>query len=458
MDAEISEQPCDTRFFHREDWRSFWLTTALVFAVYLFTLAPDVTLEHSGIYSTGAMYGAMGPPPGYPLWTIYGWFFTKLLPLGNMAWRLAISSAVAGSFTCGVIALMVSRCGAMLVQIIASATPLRSNEERSLRIVCGCVSGAAFGFSNHIWYLSVVVDVWPLSMLLFCVTLCLLMRWFWVPERMRYFHAAILFYGLTLTNSQLLAAAALGIQIIIAIGKPALGRDVFFSTAVLLILFLVAGAIGVLPDIFVRVTPVDSKWLIATAIITGLAGIALAIKTRRIFTEWHHVLLAGLLFFAGLSLYFYIVVSSMTNPPVNWGYPRTVEGFFHVLSRGQFERMYPTNSLSRFAQQIVIYAELAADNFGVINLLSAVIPFCFLHKMQPIVRRWIFALFAAYLSLALILIVVLNPPPDRLSLGLVSFYLSASYLPLAILAGCGLVLLGTGLARRQDFCQKPEVA
>src|SRR5438874_627921 len=121
---EVSEPPAQpvppapdcARFFGRTDWLSFWITTALVLAVYLYTLAPEVTLEMSGMLTTAAMYGGVAHNPGFPLWTIYAWLFTKLLPFSNIAWRVAVSSAVAGAFACGVIALIVSRSGRMIVE------------------------------------------------------------------------------------------------------------------------------------------------------------------------------------------------------------------------------------------------------------------------------------------------------------------------------------------------------
>src|SRR2546430_878138 len=125
----IRPVPDYPRFFERTDWLSFWLTTALVLAVYLYTLAPEVTLEMSGILSTAAMYGGVAHPPGFPLWTIYAWLFTKLLPFSNIAWRVAVSSAVAGAFACGVIALMVSRGGTMILEGMREFKRLEPKEE-----------------------------------------------------------------------------------------------------------------------------------------------------------------------------------------------------------------------------------------------------------------------------------------------------------------------------------------
>lgn len=59
----------------------------------------------------------------------------------------------------------------------------------------------------------------------------------------------------------------------------------------------------------------------------------------------------------GLSFYAYMpIVSDLRNPPMNWGYPRTWEGFKHAITRGQYEAIKPTNILTaRFLQQIGDY-------------------------------------------------------------------------------------------------------
>src|SRR5207244_3785689 len=95
--------------FRGADWLAFLVTALVMLAGYLLTLAPDLTLEDSGELAVAAQYAGVPHAPGYPLWTIYGWLFTKLLPFSNVAWRVAVSSAVAGALACGLIALLVSR-------------------------------------------------------------------------------------------------------------------------------------------------------------------------------------------------------------------------------------------------------------------------------------------------------------------------------------------------------------
>src|SRR5438552_1648406 len=95
--------------FRRLDWITFAITTLLVFVGYYLTLAPDLTLEDSGELAVGSFYAGVPHPPGYPVWIIYTWLFTVLFPFSNVAWRVALASAVAGAFACGLLGLLVSR-------------------------------------------------------------------------------------------------------------------------------------------------------------------------------------------------------------------------------------------------------------------------------------------------------------------------------------------------------------
>jgi hypothetical protein len=140
----------------------------------------------------------------------------------------------------------------------------------------------------------------------------------------------------------------------------------------------------------------------------------------------------------------------MTDPPMNWGYPRTVEGFFHVISRGQYERLYPTDSMARFLEQLRIYFSAAGKEFGWFYLPLAAVPFCFSRRIPASERKWLWATLAAYLCLAFLMLAVLNPASDMQSVELVKTFFSASYILLAFWLGCGLVILGRLLTRPAD--------
>jgi hypothetical protein len=68
------------------------------------------------------------------------------------------------------------------------------------------------------------------------------------------------------------------------------------------------------------------------------AGLVFVIWLLRLLSEWPACLIMGVLWVLGASFYFYEAIAGMTNPPMEWGYPRTVEGFFHALTRGSTTR------------------------------------------------------------------------------------------------------------------------
>src|SRR5881394_1632872 len=132
--------------FRGIDWGSFVVTTLLVFIGYWWTLAPDLTLEDCGELATGSFYAGVPHPPGYPVWTIYSWLFT-LLPISNIAYRVALSSAVAGAISCGLVALMVSRGSSMIIEGIAELKNIERKWENSICVVAGFVAGMLIGFN-----------------------------------------------------------------------------------------------------------------------------------------------------------------------------------------------------------------------------------------------------------------------------------------------------------------------
>src|SRR5690349_9806439 len=179
------------RFYQPVDWLSFGVTALAALVIYLITLAPDVTLRFSGILATGANYAGVPHPPGFPVWTIYAWLFTKLLPFSNIAWRVAVSSAVAGAVGCGLVALMVSRGGALVLESTGGIKRFQEPKERWLRGVCGVAAGMGLALDQSVWSQAVIVESWTLALLFLAAVLCLLLRWTHEPNKMLYCYGAV---------------------------------------------------------------------------------------------------------------------------------------------------------------------------------------------------------------------------------------------------------------------------
>jgi hypothetical protein len=442
----IPGTPGEASGFQQTDWLSFGVTTLLVLTVYFFTLAPDVGLDNSGVWSTAAAYGGVSSPPGYPLWTLWAWPFTKLLPFSNIACRVAVSSAVAGALVCGVIALMVSRLGAAILEQTPGNRRLKPKEEKWLLGICGYVAGMVFGLNGAFWPEAVKVAVWPLSILLLSLVLCLLTAWGFQPGKRRFLYAAAFVYGLLLTNSQIELASAPAIPFLVLTVDRKISRDMFLVAGLLFLTdWYGYGPIGY--EFFNHYDSGQMSIFVLSGVISLLMAAGLVISTRRAFTEWKAIAVCAVLFLLGLLLYFYLPVASMTTPPVNWAYPRTVEGFFHSLGRGQYENACLSNLDWRFLGQAGLYGWITGREFGWLYLPLCLVPFCFLRRIAT-GCQWLLATPAAYVCLAFLMLAVLNPYPDRQTFDLIEPYFSASYVVLAIWLGCGLVLVGTEMPRQ----------
>jgi thioredoxin-like negative regulator of GroEL len=443
--------------FRGIDWLAMGITFAVVWTFYLLTLAPELTLEDSGELVTGAFYAGIPHPPGYPVWSIYSWIWTTLLPIGNMAWRVSVGQAFSGAFACGLLALMVSRGSSMFMEGIEELKSMTGKWESAICLASAVSAGLLLGLDGFMWKESVVVNrIAVTSVPWYLAVLVCLLRWIYAPHQLRYAYWAAFLFGVCMTTHQSLIVAALGLEIAIAAGNPRLGRDAFFGNFIIYILYYLFPVITG-QHIFTNIEAKPGLFFLFNLVGVGslVASIWLAVRTKGLGTYWKPVLIMAGLWVLGVSFYLYMAVSGMSNPPMQWGYPRTVEGFFHAISRGQYEQPNPTNLISepgRYASQLGMLINGAADEFTWVYLFIALVPFVFFFKMQKRERAWIIALTGMYLCLGALLMMLLNPTPDKASADLIKVFLCSSHTVVACLIGYGLALTAAFMATHyQNF-------
>lgn len=476
--------------FRRIDWLTFLVTTLVVWIGYYWTLAPDLTLEDSGELAVASMYAGIPHPPGYPVWTIYTWLWT-LLPISNIAWRVALGEATAGAFACGLLGLLVSRGSSMMVEGIADLKEIAKRWENAICVVSGFVAGTLLGFNGYMWSQSVIVEVYSFSVLsLMGVLLCLL-RWIYAPQQRRYLYWAFFLFGICFTNHQSLIVAAMGIEIAIAAADFRMGRALFHWNSIAYLcglilhlkkllftdtnpmvftIFHVVGICSIVAYVwFAIMTRATFKEMTRDGALAGgfivcvtflggfgvfvaLAGLVTAIylgRQNKLSWEWSVALVCGALWIAGAAFYLYMPIAGMSCPPMQWGYPRTVEGFFHALTRGQYEKTNPTDFFGdpmRFFTQLQMFAEGVVEEFNWVYALLALVPFVYFARMQKRERAWVIGITAIYLCLGILLLILLNPPPDRQARELIRVFFTASHVCVAMAVGYGLTLIAATLA------------
>jgi len=219
--------------FRRIDWLTFLVTFAAVGIGYYLTLAPEVTLEDSGELATGSFYAGIPHPPGYPVWTIYTWLWTVLVPFKNVAWRVALGEAMGGALAAGLLGLLVSRGSSMLMEGLEELRAIERRWESAICMVSGFVAGMLLGYNGYMWSQSVIVEVYSFSVASLMVVLLCLLRWIYAPHQRRYLYYALFFHGLSFTNHQTLIVAAMGIEVAIAAADFRLGRCLFLGNGVI---------------------------------------------------------------------------------------------------------------------------------------------------------------------------------------------------------------------------------
>lgn len=440
--------PVRPPLFRRIDWLCFGLTSLLIFIGYMITLAPNLTLEDSGELATGSYYAGVPHPPGYPVWTLYTWFFTQIIPFGNVAYRVGISSAFAGATACGLLGLLVSRGSSMMLEGIETLKTIERRWESALCVVSGFVAGMIMGFNGYMWSQAIIVEVYTLSVLSLMGVLCCLLRWMYAPEARRYLYFAMLLFGICITNHMSLLLAAMGIEVAITAAQPKLGRDLFAGNVIVYIITLC-----------MKLSAFDSNPLLfaffnAIGIGSILACGYFTLKTEKLGTEWKSAFIMLLMWVLGAGFYLYMPIASMSNPPMNWGYPRTAEGFMHALKRGQYESVHPTSGVFRFFDQMLHYGDGAQEEFGLLFLLIAIIPFIFFKRMQKRERAWLIGLTGIYICLSLLLLFLLNPGSDKQSRDLNKVFFTASHVMIAMSMGYGLSILGALLLTHYQAFRK----
>jgi len=476
--------------FRKVDWLAMAIAFAVVWVIYFNTLAPELTLEDSGELCTGSFYAGIPHPPGYPFWAIYSWLWTVLLPIGNIAWRVEVGEATAEAIGCGMVALIVSRGSSMLMEGIGELKELTGKWENGICLVSGAVAGILLGLGGTMWMESVAINRISLFGVpwVMAVLLCML-RWIYAPKQLRYLFCAMLFFGICATIHQTLLVAAMGIEAAVAFARPRLGRTFFLGNSIiflggciahlshvtaaldvdntlLLIFFAVGiGSIAAYGFFAIITKETFSEFCLdggaAGFLLFAVLGVAygfifvllslvcLAIfiyqlwNTRKLGLEWLIAIACLILFCSGAAFYFYEPISGMTNPPMEWGYPRTVDGFFHALSRGQYEKAHPTDIIHepyKFMLQLVWLAKHNVEDYNWILLFVALIPFLFFFKMQRRERSWLTCLAVTYLCIGPLLVILMNPGEDKSSTDLHKVFFASSHGIVAILFGYGLAL------------------
>jgi hypothetical protein len=208
----------------------------VTFIVYLMTMDPGVSYIDSGELATVCARLGIAHPTGYPLFTLVGWFFSKLPIAATVIARLNIMAALFTAAAAGGMVLLVQEVSdnwwaekrAKTDQKTKKKIAVETGEVREhLGTVTGIVGGLIASFNLTWWQQGTSLEVYALHILLITLALCFFLRFLRTDASKDGFYFAITL-GLAFTNhltTILLAPAMLyAFFARFGLGKPAFAR------------------------------------------------------------------------------------------------------------------------------------------------------------------------------------------------------------------------------------------
>ena len=303
------------------DWLTGAIASMVSFGIYAWSAAPNVTLLDSGEFVVAAQHFGVPHPTGYPLWTLLNWVFL-LLPLGNAAWEVAIFSGLCAAAAVGL-------CAALLSNIQRWYYGGRlAGRARFLPQFVALSFSLMLAFSQSMWSQAVIAEVYALHVLLIAAFLTLCYSWVLRPESDALMLGAFFSLALSFSNHHLtIALAPLPFLLILLIRRRTFLDWLFAGLLTLLLGYL--GFAILSKDAAVLKTAVRFFYCVALAF-------GLFIWLRKLRVRWRLIAYLPIVIAAGLLPYAYMPLASATNPPMNWGYTRSAEGFFFSINRSQY--------------------------------------------------------------------------------------------------------------------------
>lgn len=331
----------------------FSFTFLIVFAVYLYTLCPTVSVGDSGEFITAASTLSLAHPPAYPLYSLLGKMFTFFFPFGNPAYRMNLMSAFFAVLTLFLISKLITNHYSLIAILILAFSPV-------------------------FWLQSLVSEVFTLNT----------------------FFAVLLIFILS---------------------SPRL--PITYHRRLYLFSFLFGLGLG------------NHHTLVLL-----LPGFAYFWWTKRKEVTLRSSLFALCFFLLGFSIYLYLPIRSINNPPLDWGNPETLKTLWRVVTRADYGSL--RLMLESGEKKLSIFAILARfffglkENYTFLGLILSLLSLVFLAYKER--DKFVF-LFLLFFFSGPFFIVLSNLPDSAESWGVIErFYI----LPLAVLT----IALGYGLS------------
>lgn len=312
----------------------YFLSILFVLFIYILTMAPGVIHIDSGELSAVASTLGIAHPTGYPLFTLIGFFFTKLFFFTSKIHSLNILSAL---YTVGGFIFLV-KINQLILKNLQYQPKIEKKQKKKIvtenvlsetkTTILSIIGGLTVAFSKTFWTQSTSVEVYSLHILLISGAIYFFLKAYFINQT----HGSILSEKISIY--WLVFAFILGLSF------------TNHLTSILLI-----------------------------------PGLAYLFFTRFGFnkTSLTKIFIMLIPFVVALSLYIYLPLSASNNPAINWGNPVTWENFKRHIMGWQYQS-WIFSSTESASKQFKYFIDIFPAEFAYIGLLLIILGIFELYK------------------------------------------------------------------------------
>lgn len=348
------------RPFTSIDYAGGILVFFICWVVYLHTLTPTVGLHDSGDMIAAAYVLGIPHPTGYPLYCLLGKLWMTILPIGNIAYRMNLASAVCASLACMMVYFIVLK----LTVNSKQWTVKRDFSNSSIlpfsvsisKLIPAIVGALMLAFATTFWEQAVIAEKYTLNALFATLLIFILLKW---AEAMSTEHGAR-------STEQKTLCSKLQAQRLLYLFTFTLGLS---FTHHMQTIFLVPASIFFI---------IAGWWKYKYSLLSTL----------------YSLLNMFYLFILPLSLYLYLPIRANAHPPHNWGDPSTFTRLIAHLSAEEYRGRYFTSTdiLLRLGEHI---STLFSLQFTPYILIIGLIGICVFLLRQRLIFLFLFLIFIA---------------------------------------------------------------
>lgn len=302
------------------------ITTAAVgFIVYLNTLCPTVNFIDSGELATVCYKLGVAHPTGYPLFTLVGYLFSHI-PMGmRVIYQLNLFAAV----LCSVGLFIYFRLLVFLFNTTSMKSKQRASESSELTeksvftVLLPAFAGTLLlGFSKTYWSQALSIEVYSLHIVLLGIVLLSFIKAIQVEQELK-----------ASKTTQIISKQWLIFAYVLGLAFTNHLSTIFLAPALLVAFFSVCG--------FSKIV-------------------------------WKRLLVMGVPFLMGFSVYLYLPFRAINQPVLNWGNPVDFSSFIRHLT-GKVYRVWFLDSSESVLKQFKLFFETLPSEFAYVSVIVALL-------------------------------------------------------------------------------------